>query len=76
MSWRPLNSGDLSGVRRPLPSNETRARPDFDVLAIQHRPGFGDSFFHRIGNRPQQQAISCGLCMGLMLRLASPLATA
>jgi hypothetical protein len=45
MSWRPLNSDDLSGVRKSQPSDDTRARPDFDVLPIQQPSGMGDSFF-------------------------------
>ena len=43
------------GVRKSQPSDETRARPDFDVLAVLERPGFGDSFFIGLGNQPQQQ---------------------
>ncbi len=45
MSWRPLNSDDLSGVRKSQPSDDTRARPHFDVLPIQQPSGMGGNFF-------------------------------
>ena len=57
MSWRPLNSGDLPGVRRPQPS-KTRRVPDQISMSwpFSKRPGFVASVaprkFHAFGGFP------------------------
>ena len=38
----------LATVKQP--TDETRTRPDFDILAIQQSPGFGNNFLVGLAN--------------------------